>query len=77
MMSTMADRASELVQIYGSYPVAKQFAGNDLTPDLQDDEAPAYDAAFDPDPSLKRHAACDECSMIRSNAPSSVSLFLT
>ncbi|KEF58041.1 uncharacterized protein A1O9_05964 [Exophiala aquamarina CBS 119918] len=59
----MSERASELVAIYGSYPMAKQFAGNDLTPDLQDDEAPAYDAAFDPDPTLKRHAACDECSM--------------
>lgn len=62
-MTSMSERASELIEIYGSYPMAKQFASNDLTSDLQDDQLPAYDAAFDPDPTTKRHAACDECSM--------------
>lgn len=63
-MTSMSERAVELVEIYGNYPMARQFAANDLTSDLQDDEAPAYDAAFDPDPMTKRHAACDECSMV-------------
>lgn len=62
-MTSMSERASDLIDIYGSYPMATQFAANDLTPALQGDEVPAYDAAFDPDPTAKRHAACDECSM--------------
>ncbi|KAK5047901.1 hypothetical protein LTR84_006089 [Exophiala bonariae] len=60
-MTSMSERASELIEIYGSYPMAKQFATNDLTSELQGNEIPAYDAAFDPDPTTKRHAACDEC----------------
>jgi len=73
----MSERATELVEIYGSYPVARQFASNDLAPDLQDNEVPGYDAAFDPDPTVKRHAACDECSMACSNTPSLVPPLLT
>ena len=63
MAMAQAQRAAELLDIYGSYPMALQFATNDSSPDLQESEIPAYDAAFDPDPSMKRHAACDECSM--------------
>lgn len=63
-MASISERAVELIEIYGNYPMAKQFATNDLSSDLPDDEVPAYDAAFDTDPMTKRHAACDECSMV-------------
>ncbi|KIX06518.1 uncharacterized protein Z518_04494 [Rhinocladiella mackenziei CBS 650.93] len=46
---------------YGNYSVSNTFASNDLVPDLSESDIPAYSAAFDADPSAKRHAACDEC----------------
>lgn len=58
-----ADMAVTLYESYGAYPVANTFAANDAVPDLPDSELPAYAAAFDADPSAKRHAACDECSI--------------
>ncbi|EXJ85437.1 hypothetical protein A1O1_05801 [Capronia coronata CBS 617.96] len=46
---------------FGEYPVAKVFATTDSVPDLAELETPAYSAAFDADPMVRRHAACDEC----------------
>jgi hypothetical protein len=56
------DVATQLVEILGTYPVSKTFAVTDNVPDLQETEVPAYSAAFDVDPTAKRHTACDECS---------------
>jgi hypothetical protein len=56
-----SDAAATMIQAYGNYPVATTFARADSVPDLPESEVPAYDAAFDVDPSAKRHAACDEC----------------
>ncbi|KAK5323340.1 hypothetical protein LTR93_005393 [Exophiala xenobiotica] len=55
------DVATQLVEILGTYPVSKTFAATDNVPDLQETEVPAYSAAFDVDPTAKRHTACDEC----------------
>lgn len=56
-----AEVAANLIETYGNYPIATQFASTDHVPDLPESEVPAYAAAFDVDPSVKRHAACDEC----------------
>ncbi|KIW15184.1 hypothetical protein PV08_05229 [Exophiala spinifera] len=56
-----AERGRDLIELYGSYPVAKTFAVTDNVPDLAETEMPTYSAAFDADPTTKRHAACDEC----------------
>ncbi len=56
------DTATQLVEIFGTYPVSKTFAVTDNVPDLQETEVPAYSAAFDVDPTARRHTACDECS---------------
>jgi hypothetical protein len=51
------------VQNYGPYPISHTFNAADSVPDLPESEVPAFGAAFDVDPSAKRHAACDECRM--------------
>lgn len=56
-----SDVAANLIATYGNYAVANTFAVTDTVPDLPDYEIPAYSAAYDADPSAKRHAACDEC----------------
>ncbi|KIX96981.1 uncharacterized protein Z520_07095 [Fonsecaea multimorphosa CBS 102226] len=53
--------AVSLLEAYGSYPIARTFAATDSVPELLDSEIPAYSSAFDADPSVKRHSACDEC----------------
>jgi hypothetical protein len=53
--------ATSQVMKFGRYQIANTFAATDASPDLPSTEAPAYSAAFDTDPSAKRHAACDEC----------------
>ena len=57
-----AEVAVAQLAAYGKYPIANTFDVTDSSPDLPDSELPAYGAAFDTDPSAKRHAACDECS---------------
>lgn len=57
-----AERGRDLIEMYGSYPVSKTFAVTDNVPDLAETDMPTYSAAFDVDPTTKRHAACDECS---------------
>jgi hypothetical protein len=46
---------------YGNYTIANTFREADGAPDLPESEAPMFSAAFEDDPSVKRHAACDEC----------------
>ena len=53
--------AANMIAAYGNYPVASTFSMTDTVPDLPDSEIPSYSAAYDADPSAKRHAACDEC----------------
>ena len=54
--------AADLRHRYGPYPMASTFAATDAVPELAETEEPVYSAAFDTDPSSKRHSACDECS---------------
>ncbi|KIW35428.1 uncharacterized protein PV07_02125 [Cladophialophora immunda] len=56
-----AQAAASLFEAYGQFPIARTFAATDSVPGLLDSEVPAYSAAFDADPSAKRHSACDEC----------------
>jgi hypothetical protein len=56
-----AEMAATMLATYGSYPIASTFEATDSSPDLPECEMPAYSAAYDADPSAKRHAACDEC----------------
>ena len=55
--------AAELLQKYGAYQYAVTFQENDFMEDIKGPEFvdPAYDAAFDAEDAIKRHAACDEC----------------
>lgn len=66
---SFSETAAALIESYGQYPIATTFAATDSVPELPDSEVPAYGAAFDTDPSVKRHAACDECSMTFSHKP--------
>ncbi|KAI1610561.1 hypothetical protein EDD36DRAFT_444402 [Exophiala viscosa] len=56
-----SDMAANMIAAYGNYPVASTFSMTDTVPNLPDSEVPSYNAAYDADPSAKRHAACDEC----------------
>lgn len=47
--------------VYGNYTIANTFREADGAPDLPESETRMYSAAFEDDPSAKRHAACDEC----------------
>ena len=62
-MTMSVDVARENRSHYGDYPYAITFANNDNMADHPELTEPAYSAAFDPDDSIKRHAACDECRM--------------
>ncbi|EXJ70549.1 uncharacterized protein A1O5_06619 [Cladophialophora psammophila CBS 110553] len=53
--------ATAQFKAYGQYPIARTFAATDSVPELPESEDPAYSAAFDADPSVRRHSACDEC----------------
>jgi len=59
------DIARYNISHYGGYPLAGTFANNDNVADLAGTSQPAYSAAFDGTDGIKRHAACDECRMLR------------
>lgn len=57
------ETAAVSLSSYGPDPIATTFAATDWVPGIGEPEMPAYSAAFDADVSVKRHAACDECSL--------------